>query len=171
MRSRQCIPFLIKSYRCHLVKQYIVSRTMAKRYLISILALFVVWLAGPHSTCCCLAAATVSAPVGSSSHSCCSPSDTAIATQSCPHMSSVETGLSEERACCKAQATVLAACAQGTFERCELLQVLATAQPLRSSRSTISSLHSRHRWKNRAPPPNVGMGSSRTYLFKRTLLI
>lgn len=163
--------FFNQEYRYHPVKQYIVSKTMAKRYLISILTLFVVWLAGPHSTCCCLAAATGSAPEGSSSHSCCSSSETAIATQSCTHMSSVETGLSEERACCKAQSIVLAACAQGTAERCELLQVLAAAQPLRSSRLTITDAHSCHRWKNRAPPPNVGMGSSRTYLFKRTLLI
>lgn len=145
---------------------------MLQKYLTTILALFVVWLASPHSTCCCPPprqdeTVIATCALESSRCCCCEPQEN---SPSCHQVSRPPVTCSTTESCCQ-------------NAHIELVAYSSEAVPFESqyissmdkSTWTYPALTVETKaavsWRNRAPPPGVGFGSSRTYLYKCSLLI
>lgn len=142
---------------------------MLQKCLITILTLLVVWLASPHIACCCqVPIESMKTSLPSDTGCCCSESQ---GHSACQRSAGSEIGFSKDQPCCKSSPTVLAAF---TLETVEISPSLISEPAFHGNWTSVpqsSQTKFAHNWRNRAPPRNVGMGSSLTYLYKRTLLI
>lgn len=120
-----------------------------------------------HPSCCCLQSQVASTPV-TEEHSCCQQQSASNSQNGSQYW------LGNSRSCCGIVGRLLPATANsidllGLSEEFRIKKVCASTlvAELVNDHIPIDSLG----WANRAPPRLKGLGTSDTYLFKRTLLI
>lgn len=140
---------------------------MLKKHLIIVLSFLVVWLSGPHPTCCCLSLSFTNVK-GAVAHSCCS-NDKVTQKHTCSHVAHA-TSLSTHKDCCKIKSVIPAVLSHRSPVEYRYHHFFREPIPSGLKLEAIS-FNVRCLTRNRAPPNLLDMGLPRTYLLKRALLI
>lgn len=137
---------------------------MIKTVIALVLSLLVLALLLPSAYCCCQ---EVTEQLSTKEHGCCSRTYSTSeklfqdSGQACwKHVCSCK---SKEQTFVNSSESSSRAFTESTELNASCFDLLLTGTP----KQNISIVN----WQNRAPPKSVGMGSSLTYLFKRTFLI
>jgi len=134
------------------------------RILPLLLALIAVLSLAPHPVCACSERSATSATI-TGDHSCCDAG-------SAPRCVETSTSIGDISSCCGrlANGVLFVATSVPLFDDCDRFEVRVSLPALAACALSVAS-HDPLVNAPRAPPAVTGLGSSKTYLFKRVLLI